>query len=439
MKIFYGWWIVAVSMLLVFLDGGIGFYSYGVFYVPFEKEFGWGRADVALGMSVYNLTYGTIGFFAGRLTDSHGPKTIMVIGIITLGISYTLRSFITDLWQLYVLMAIMGAGVAALGAIPVAAAISKWFVKNRGLATGVTMTGIGFGGLTMVPLAQYLITALGWRTTTVIIGVAASLVVLPLVLLFMRAKPSDLGLLPDGAKLYSATTTTLDRQETDLPLPGSHPPGHGESSKLQSANWSLAESFRTPAFWFITTLFLLQSLASGAVLSHEVPYLVNIGIDAQAAAAALGLTAGIGIIGKLTSGVLSDRLGSRSVLALLLALQGIGVVILMGTSEMVMVWVFVAVFGFGMGGTVTVRPTIVAEVFGAKSLGAIFGLLAGFATVGGSIGPFVTGIVFDITRSYQLAMLALAVAYLVSTALVFFVRSPAKKAVPESQQATIGT
>lgn len=437
--IFYGWWIVGVSAFLVFLDGGIGFYSYGVFYLPFEQEFGWGRAEVAFGMSIYTITYGAMGFLAGRLTDSYGPKTLMIIGAVVMGITFISRSFITDLWHLYLLMAIMGAGVASFGGVPVAAVIANWFVKKRGLATGLAMTGIGLGGLFMVPLAQYLITILGWRLTTGILGGAGVAIVIPLILTVMKTRPSEVGALPDGENPNATSPTSEQTEKAGSSQTDESTSGLTPSVSIPSSNWSLAESMRTRTFWFVTLAFGLLNLASGAVLTHEVPYLIDMGISPQSAAAALGFTAGMGVIGKLVAGVLVDRIGSRGVLVLLAVLQALGVVILLGTKEMTMVWIFVAVFGFGMGGTVTVRPTIVAEAFGVQNLGAIYGLLAGFATLGGAIGPVVAGMLFDSTRSYMMAMLAVIVAYVIAIAFMVFIRAPKKDALLQPETAGAST
>lgn len=437
MKLYYGWWIVLIAALCTFLDGGIGFYSFGVFYVPLEQEFGWSRAEVSLGMSIYTLVYGGIGFFAGRLTDSRGPRFVMFAGILIMGGALIARSQISQLWQLYVLMAAIGSGVAALGVVPASTVIANWFIRMRGMATGFTMAGIGVGGLVIVPLSQFLITSVGWRITSVVLGIVGIVTVLPLVLLFMRARPAEIGLLPDGDVPDKTRLSKSVGNETKPSISN----GHSNSKPHQEAapDLTLAESLRTPVFWVMTIAYALLMLAASAVLNHEVPYLINQGIDAQAAAAALGVTAGIGAVGKLLSGILADRVGSRLVFLTLSALQAVGVVILLGASDMTTVWVFVAVFGFGMGGAVTPRSMIVAEVFGVRSFGAIFGLLAAFATIGGAIGPYVAGLLFDATKSYQIAMLAVIGAYIIATVLVFFIRPPSRREAQVPEKATLGT
>lgn len=428
-KIFYGWWIVAAAVVCTFLEMGIGFYSYSVFYIPFEKEFGWSRAEVAFGISIYTIAQGIVGFVAGRMTDSRGPRVVMIAGAFAVGASFLFRSFITDLWQLYALQAMMGGGISALGNVPISAVISNWFIKKRGLAIGITMTGTGFGGLVMVPLTQTLITDLGWRIATMILGALGLIIVLPLVLWVMKARPADMGLLPDGEETYDVPDT-MHGPKTVTSLP--------HASGLTVPSWSLKEASRTPAFWLLA--FILASLTMNwtAILSHEVTILSSLGIDTQAAAYALGFTAGIGVLGKLASGVVADRLGSRIVFILVAAIQAIGVALLLATSEMTMVWIFVMVFGFGMGGAITLRPMIVGETFGTRSFGAIFGLMMFFATVGGAIGPLLAGMIYDSTRSYQLAILIFSAFYVLGIAGLFVVRAPRRRRTEVPGKPSIG-
>jgi len=411
-KLFYGWWIVAVSLVVLLITLGLGYYSFGVFFKPLVAEFGWSRATVSGAMSVFLLAWGLACPLVGRLTDRYGPRRLMVLGTIALGISFCLLSLTSALWQLYLLYACAGAASATCSEIPVSTAVSNWFRKKRGIAMGIAASGIGFGGLLLVPSVNFLILNSGWQATYFVMGLITWVVLLPLIITIMRTRPQEIGLLPNGEK-------DLERTGVSESLLQQNSADSGKNSNLN--NGSTAVLLKTKELWLIGFAFSLVSFGIIGIVIHEVPFIVDMGIPLATAAIMLGVTAGIGVVGKLSFGYFADRLSPKWVTLACIALQAGGVVILMQSRNLGMVWAFVIVFAFASGGMNTLRPLMIGEFFGIDSFGRTFGLTELMRRFGAAAGPFMAGYIFDITGSYHYAFISIIAAYLTGMVALFII------------------
>ena len=402
-KLFYGWWIVLVSLVVLFITLGLGYYSFGVFFTPLVTDFGWSRAALSGAMSLFLLAWGLASPLTGRLTDRYGPRRLIIWGTVGLGASLCLLSLTTALWQLYLLYAFAGAASAICSEIPTSTAVSHWFRRKRGIAMGVTSTGIGFGGLILAPAVNQLILSLGWQTTFVIAGVLAWVTIIPLAALVMKNRPQEIGLVPDGDSSPNPMSTGEPRHQTNAnPLSRSSP-------------------VSTRDVWLMGIGFSMASFGLIGVTTHQVPYMIDNGIDATAAATALGLTAGIGVLSKLSFGYLADRFSPRGVMSACIALQAVGVVLLIQISSLG-IWAFVVVFAFAMGGNNTLRPLVIGEFFDLAAFGRVSGLTEFIRRVGAAAGPFLAGYIFDITGSYRYAFITFMVAYAVGIVTLLLIR-----------------
>lgn len=397
-NVFYGWWIVGASFLLLLLFAGAGYYSFSIFIRPLEEDFGWSRAAISLTMSIQFIVAGLAGPLAGRLTQTLGPKKLIAIGALGSGASFILVSFTQSLAYFYAVFALLGIFISGIGFIPVSSLLARWFVRRRGTATGLAMVGISAGGLLFAPLIDSITYHFTWKTAFIFLGLSVWIIALPITLIVIRDNPEDEGLLPDGDKLAAADTED--------------PPTHVDpliSSALRG--WPFRAAFTRKPFRWIGVTFFLAAGAQSGILQHQVPILTEAGMSGTVAAMALGLTAGFGGFGKLCFGRISEILPFHYTAMLCFGLQALAIFVLLAARGEFMIWVYILLFGFAMGGIIVLLPLAVGQFFGLLSFSVILGTLNISQAVGGSTGAFLSGLIHDHTGNYQMALFLFAAAY----------------------------
>ncbi|MCF8028164.1 MAG: MFS transporter [Desulfobacteraceae bacterium] len=311
-KIFYGWYIVGACFLLCFLFAGAGFYSFSIFIEPIEKQFGWNRAAISLTMSIYLVTGGLMGPVHGRLIGRFGPRRVMLVCAVGAGACFVLVSLTRWLWYFYLVYALLAATVCGMGVVPVSSLLSNWFDRRRGTATGIALVGISAGGLLLAPMVGLVTAVWGWQASFVIIGLMVWCIALPVVFFVIRDRPDQLGLLPEGGGRSVYGQAEAGGQTDFLTL--GRPAG---------------EVLRTRAFWCIFLSFFLAPMAQMGVLQHQVPLIMDTGMSHAYASVALGVTAGVGGLGKLSFGKMADIWPFQYVILLCFGLQTLSVLFLL--------------------------------------------------------------------------------------------------------------
>ena len=418
-QIFYGWWIVAVSFLVLFVHAGCAFYSFAILRDVLEEELATSSAAISGAVSIYMVVLGLTAPLAGKLTDKYGPKSVVMAGGVIGGVAFLLLSSITAVWQLYALYFVVGIGMSGAGLIPLAVALSNWFTRRRGTAIGIATAGIALGAITLAPLTDFVVEAASWRAAYVVLGVITLVCVVPPVMFIMRTKPQDMGLLPDGERPVAVEAGAAAELATS--------PAE-ESAGADEPRWTTSTAIRTMPYWLALAAFFLVGMAIAGVLQHEKQFFEDVGIATSTAALAVGLTGGMGGVGKLTFGFLADRISAKRAALLCFALQIVGLVILLNTESVAMMWVSIVVFGFAMGGNVALQPLIVGDFFGLASFGTILGSIVLVAAVGAGMGPLLAGAMYDAFGSYTLAFTIFVVGYAVAVTALILARRPKLKA-----------
>jgi len=382
-------------------------YSFGVFFKPVLTEFGWTRAMTAGAYSLYTILHGFFCIVAGRVSDRFGPRLVVTGCGLFLGIGYLLTSQISAIWQLYLFYGVL-ASVGMGSVVPLLSAVARWFVKRRGLVTGVVVSGIGAGTMIVPPVATQLITTYGWRTSYIIIGVIA-LVLIVVAAQFLRHDPSQVGQLPYGAGEVEA-----------------------ESSDLEAKGFSLQEAIRSRQFWILCALYFSFLFGQQTMMVHIVPHATDLGISAVSAASILSVIGGLSIAGRIGMGSAGDRIGNKPSIVIVFILMSVALFWLLGAKELWMFYLFAVVFGFGYGGLIALQSPTVAQLFGLRAHGVILGMVIFGATIGGAIGPLVAGRIFDITGGYQLIFLICAVLSVVGLILALTLRIPGREGLVKS-------
>jgi len=396
---FYGYVIVAVGFIIMGLTFGLN-YSFGVFFKPLIAEFGWAKATTSAAYSMLTLVAGFLGIFAGRLADRFGSKVTAIAGGCFLGLGFLLLSQVQNIWQFYLFYGvIVAAGVggvwpALLSTVP------RWFVSRRGLMSGIVGSGTGFGIILISPLASQIIYQYDWRTAYIIIG-AAALVLIVLVALLLRRDPSQMRLLP-----YSTHEKEEDKTFTVTPC------------------ISFGEAVCTWQFWTLCIIYLCFGFSLHTVMVHVVPHAIELGIPAISAASILAIIGGFNTMGRLVMGAITDRFPVKSSLFISLLLLLLTLICLIFIRDLWVFYLFAVFFGFTYGAVLIVQPLLSVRLFGLNSLGVILGAVAFTYTIGGALGPYLSGYIFDMTGGYNPAFMIsavlIAIAVLLTVALSQF-------------------
>ena len=411
-EIFYGVWIVAGCFILLFLFAGAGFYSFSIFIKPLEAYFGWSRAAISLTMSIYMIVGGLAGPFLGKLIETYGPKKIMTLSALAAGACFISVSFTNSLWYFYMTYGLLAITSAGVGFIPVSSVLARWYVRRRGTAIGFAMVGIAVGGLLTAPIVGQITYHFSWRASFVFLGLLVWLLALPVTLFVIKGRPAEMGLMPDGDQ--------VDTNENFQPL------HETENSFLAPAEegWPVRAALRTRAFFWLGLTFLLAPLGQMGVLQHQVPLIIEAGISEAGAATALGLTAGLGGLGKLSFGRISEILPFHYAAMLCFGLQAIGVFVLLNTQSMAMVWVYIMIFGFAMGGVIVLLPLAVGHFFGLASFAVIMGLMSLIQAVGCASGALISGLIYDSLGNYHYALVTYIFVYIAAIISIFMAGKP---------------
>jgi MFS family permease len=405
--IFYGYWILAISVLCLALFSGSGVAVFSLFVTHLQTGFGWGRGEIMLAFTIYYLLTGLAAPGVGWLVDRYGVRGVIAGGSLIAGLSFVSLYVLQGIWHLYLAYFFIGIGHAAIGQVPASTMVSNWFVRRRGTAIGIMSTGIGIGILLLAPLVvNVLMPAFGWHVTYAALGLF-NMVLIPLALFVVRTRPSDMGLNADGIA-DSAT-------------------GSGVDIAMSTTGLSLRMALGTSAFWLLCVTFLISGFSSMGVIQNQVPYLQDVGFPLAVAASAI---TGLGIgsaIGKFLFGWLCDYIKAKYACALSLVLLAIATImlILIGPEAPVaLIWLYAIVLGLGAGGWLPTMSILVNRNFGLVYYGAIFGMISMAQAVGVAAGPLFGGSLFDAMNTYTWAFIIMVSLYLIAIPAILMVRRP---------------
>jgi MFS family permease len=391
-RIFYGWVVVAAAFAVTFVGFGSA-YTFSAFVGSLQKDFAASRGSVSLVFSLAGFLYFALGIISGPLADRWGSRRLAVIGMILVGAGFMMASTARTLSGVYLAYGLgVGLGVGC-SYVPAVGAVQRWFIKHRGLASGIAVSGIGVGTLVIPPLAALLIDGAGWRKAYLILGALAVLLGGGMALL-IENDPRDRGLNPDG---------------------GPDVPGARADSTAGSSVW---EAIKTRHFVGLYAACLSCSFGLFVPFVHLVPYALDHGV-AQASAVFLLGVIGIGsTAGRFFLGGLADRMGRQ--LALLCMFVGMALALTVWVFS-TFLWGLVAfalTFGVFYGGFVAILPALVMDYFGGRNVSGIIGALYTSVAFGTLIGPSAAGFAFDRNHNYTLPILSAIGANLIAAAIM---------------------
>lgn len=393
-EFFYGYIIVALVFLIltiIFVAVDI----YGIFFEPLIAEFKWSRTIISGASALNNLTFGIFIIISAKLCEKFSLRLIVGACGILLGLGYFLMSQINSVWQLYLYFGIIISFSTSIY-IALISTIARWFVKRRGLMTGIAYSGLGLAATVGPPVANWLITTYDWRQSFLILGIASTIIIVPAAL-FLKRDPQHAGQSPYG---------------TSSEEPNIH--------VLQGV--LLQEALRTRQFWLICGMYFIFLFCHILVLVHIVIHAIGLGLDPASAANILAIYGFVSIISVNIMGLSGDRFGNRPIFAISFLLLAISFFWLLIATQTWQLYLFAVILGLSYGGMQVLFSPLVAELFGLKAHGVILGTAAFGGAIGAALGPLFAGYIFDEIGSYNPTFIICAVLAIIAIALTLLLK-----------------
>ena len=375
-----GWVVVIVVMLSLAVASG-GRFLFGVVLKPVTEEFGWGRAELSLAVTINVALLSLLQPAIGLLADRFGSRRVLLGGIVAVALAMIPMTLASRLWQIYVFYGLFASvGFAATSPVNTTALVSGWFEKKRGLALSLATSGSAYGQLLIVPIATAIMIGWGWRAAYWAIAVALAVVVLPLAFLSVRDAPGRVSMRARRAG--------------------------GERVV------SLRQAIRTPSYWQLSLGMFACGYSMSFASVHMIPYLTDMPQQSAntmrtTASLALAVVGACSIIGAVVLGVIADRRGHRQILALTYALRGLSFLVLLAAGSWIPgIFLAAVILGISWTSTTPLAAAITADIYGRASLGTIFGFVFTAMNIGTAAGAWLAGLDRDLAGNYQLSLLA---------------------------------
>jgi len=412
---YYGWFVISLCFLTTLTSAGVRS-SPSVLIHPLEAEFGWSRTLIASAVSMNLLLFGIAAPLSGFLIDRFGPRKVMMgcLSLLIVGVSGTMM--MTQFWQFFLVWGvIVGLGAGGVGSVLTATVGNRWFVAKRGLALGILGSASSTGQIIFLPLFMAMITYAGWRLGSMALIIVA-LILLPLIFLFMRDDPSEVGLEPYGSGDPKATAI------------GGAASLRGMSAK--NATITAKEVVTHPTFWLLAaSFFVCGGTANGLIGTHLIPHEIEIGIPQIAAASLLGIMGGLNMVGTIFSGWMIDKVQPQRWLALVYALRGVSLLFLPFVHDFTGLVFFAIVYGLDWFATVPPSMAITADTFGRQNVGKVYGWIFMSHQIGAAIMASAAGAIRTWMGDYQFAFLSGGVIAMIAAGLALQIKLKPKEAI----------
>jgi MFS family permease len=379
-RLYYGYAIVTVASIMMMIIWGT-FNTFGVFFGPFIKEFGWTRTITSGASGLNTIIFGILCVFSASLSERLGPRWVMTICGIILGLSYFLMAQLTSTGELYLYFGVFVA-IGMSPYIPLLSLVPKWFTTNRGRMNAIVLSGMGLGTMIVPPIASYLISMWQWRSAYFVIAII-TLIVMVAASQFLRSLPNQ-------------------------PLNGKNSRPAIRLADQRNEGFTLRQAVRTRQFALLCLLYFSFLFCLVAITVHIVIHAIGQDIPGTRAALTLSLIGAACIVGMNVMGNIADRFSNKMALGVSYSLMGLSLVWLIPSNSEWSFYLFSIVFGFAYGGMQVLFSPLVAELFGTRSHGVILATGALVGSIGAAIGPIVAGYIFDALGSYTIAFIICA-------------------------------
>jgi len=393
-RIFYGWYILAASGIILFFNSGARL-TIGIMFKPMIAEFGWNRSTLSFAFFLNMIFYALSLTVIGKIYDRYGPKWVIIISTLLLAFGYIGISFSNTIWQFLFFFGVVSAIGLGGTSIPLFAALtSKWFEKGRGLAISLALSGGSLGQFALVPLFTIFVLRFGWRASYIWIALIMLCVNVFIALFIIKGDPEALGLKPYGFKPQISVGLRKDITLSD------------SSSK----DLGLKKAMKTSSFWLFTTVMFVCGSGDFLMTTHLIPFVTDHGISANTAGNMLAWFGFMSLIGILIAGPISDLIGNKIPIMLTFLLRILLFLLILQYQNIVSFYLFSLFFGLTFLITAPITPTLIGRLYGLSHVGILSGFITTIHHLGGGLWAYLGGVIFDRTSSYQLIFMLSAVA-----------------------------
>ena len=408
---FYGWWIVITSAILLTLMSLTVFQGLGTVLVSLERQYGWSRTALSGAFSLARVEGAILGPIEGVLVDRVGTRRMVLIGFILMGLGFVWLSQVDTLWEFYAAFMTISLGSGLGGWLAIVAMVNNWFEKRRSFAMSIAMSGIHLGGL-LVPIFALSIENYEFSATTIGVGIILLIVVGPATWI-IRSKPEDMGLAPDGVSVVKESGELL---------------GTSDQSEDES-DFTVMQALKTPAFWILTVTQISSSVSIVTLALHLVPKLTDMGMTLSSAGTVVLVYTVVALPAQSIAGYLAERLPKIIMISFFLFLQGAGIALIALFDNVIMAYLFAFLYGIGFGGRTPLITAIRGDYFGRKAFATIMGVSQFPMNLAMIVAPLFAGYMFDTTGTYIVPFMTFSVLCIFGSALILFVRKPKKSPV----------
>lgn len=407
---YFGWYLVGALFVSNFVSSGLNTYALAVFLKPMTEELGWSRGFFSSVVYLATIISSPLSMLVWPLVDRRGARGLMLVSGVILGVGTAALGLVHTKWEFILIKSvIMPFGTVGVGGMVSMMVVTNWFIRKRGRMLAITAMGMSTAGIAMTPFATFLVSTLGWRHAWMVLGLAALLLNVVPAALFMRRRPEDLGLLPDGdsAALQSG--------------PGRPPPP-------SEARWSRREAMGTSTFWLMAFTLPLGFLGMGVVNQHLYSYLTDIHFARRIAALVFMTVSVVSLAAKLPWGAAMERWPVRYCFCAAYSLMGLGMAVLvLAGGNLILLLAAAGLMGLGWSANIPLQGLIWADYFGRMSQGRIRSMATPMTVAAGPLGPVLAAFMWDITGSYRNIFAAYIGTAAVGAFLILFARPPKKQ------------
>lgn len=401
-KIYYGWYIVAASFVIMACTMGTVYNTASLFIKPIVADMGYSQSAVYFTLTLRSVTQLVISLFAAGIYRNYNQLKVMKLASVVMVIAFFSYSFASSLWMLYALTIIVSLSLSLISILPLSLILSNWFYEKTGTVIGIAFMGSGIGGMIFNSLAGQWIVRYGWRATYQILGVILTLAILPSVFLVLKIYPRNVGLKPYGEPLETG---------------GAREPEKG---------FMLKEVLKRPKFWILLVVSVLFAVVMNTFTITIAPYLTDIGHSVTYAANMVALSMGVIAISKIVLGYLYDRLGLKAASIMASGAAVVGFIGLLNYSSIVMIVLLILGAGLSSAYSTIGPPIVTQKLFGKKDYSSIYCIIFAANSSGGAIAPLINGFTHDLTGSYELAI-KMALFTAIAVTVVFLFLLPVKR------------